>query len=91
MSVRSELRAAVIERSGGVCEWSRCTSPGEELAHIRGIGRGGNPDGSRDVIENCLFACRFHHSMLDGRIRMKLWEVESLLIELIAERHGYGH
>ena len=89
MSVRSVLRAAVIERSGGVCEWPRCVDPGEELAHIRGIGRGGNPDGSRDVISNVFFACQFHHNMLDGRIRMRLWEVESLLIELIARRYNY--
>ena len=89
MSVRSELRAAVIERSGGRCEWSRCVDPMEELAHIRGLGRGGNPDGSRDVIENCAGLCRFHHSMLDGRIRPRLWEVESLLIEIVKTRYGY--
>ena len=89
MSVRSELRAAVIERSGGICEWSRCLDAGEELAHIRGIGRGGNPDGTRDVIENVAFFCQFHHNMLDGRIRIRLWEVESLLIELVARRYNY--
>ena len=90
MSRRSELRAAVIERSGGRCEWSRCTSPGEQLAHIRGLALGGNPDGTRDVIGNVMWACLFHHHMLDGRIRMKLWEVESLLIEIIAHRYSYG-
>ena len=89
MSVRSDLRAAVIERSEGRCEWTRCQDAGEELAHIRGIGRGGNPDGTRDVISNTFWACRFHHSMLDGRIRMRLWEVESLLIEIVKTRYGY--
>ena len=89
MSVRSELRAAVQERSAGRCEWTRCLDAGEELAHIRGIGRGGNPDGTRDVIGNVMWACKFHHNMLDGRIRMRLWEVESLLIEIVKTRYGY--
>ena len=86
MSRRSELRAAAMERSGGVCEWSRCVTRGEQLAHIRGIGRGGNPDLTRDVIGNVMFLCVYHHDLLDGRQRMKLWEIESLLVELVELR-----
>lgn len=88
---RSELRAAAVTRSGGTCEWSRCVDRGEQLAHIRGIGRGGNPDGTRDRLSNVAFLCRYHHDVLDGRTRMKLWEVESLLEELITRRHPPTH
>ena len=87
--MRSELRAAVVERSRGICEWSRCTTRGEQLAHIRGIGRGGNPDLTRDTIENVSFLCVYHHDLLDGRQRMKLWEIESLLCEVIGRRYNY--
>lgn len=87
MTVRSALRQEVAARSGGHCEWSLCVDAAIELAHIRGLGRGGNPDGTRDHIENLAGLCRFHHDLLDGRRRMKLWEVESLLIDLIALRH----
>ena len=87
MTRRSELRAEVIERSRGICEWSRCTDPGEQLAHIRGIGRGGNPDGTRDTIDNVAWLCVYHHDLLDGRTdRMRLHEIESLLLELVALR-----
>jgi len=89
MSLRSELRAQTVERSGGVCEWSRCTAHGKELAHIRGLGMGGNPDLTRDVLANVMFLCVYHHDLLDGRQRMKLWEVESLLCELnVLRRNG---
>ena len=89
MSRRSELRAAVQERSRGICEWSRCSTRGEQLAHLRGLGMGGNPDLTRDVEANVMFLCVYHHDILDGRQRMKLWEVESLLVELNTRRHGY--
>ena len=88
MSVRSQLRTAVAERAKGICEWSLCVDAGEQLAHIRGIGRGGNPDGTRDVLSNVTWLCRYHHDLLDGRERMKLWELESLLLELIRLRYA---
>lgn len=83
MGGRRALRDAVFRRARGRCEWSRCTDYASDLAHIRGLGRGGNPDGSRDTLENCAALCRYHHDLLDGRQRMRLWEVESLLIELV--------
>lgn len=87
MTRRSDLREEVFARARGRCEWSLCTSRADHLAHIRGLGRGGNPDGTRDVPENTMALCQFHHDLLDGRRMMKLWEVESLLLELNARRH----
>ncbi len=89
MTARSELRKQAFQRERGRCAWSLCTDPAEELAHIRGIGRGGNPDGSRDHIANVAALCTFHHDLLDGRRRMKLWEVESLLLEVISKRETH--
>ena len=76
---RMELHAQVVERAGGRCEWAGCESPGEEMAHITGIGAGGDPKGVRDVLSNVAWLCKTHHHMLDGRIRLKLWEVGELL------------
>ena len=42
-----------------------------------------------DHIANVAALCRFHHDMLDGRRRMKLWEVESLLLEVISKRETH--
>lgn len=89
MSLRSELRQQVIGRSGGICEWPRCVSPGEHMAHIRGIGRGGNPTHTRDVISNVAWLCVYHHDQLDGRQRVKLWEWESVFAAYIANEYGY--
>lgn len=91
MSARSVLRAEAFERANYRCEWSRCVHRAEHLAHIRGLGRGGNPDGSRDRLGNVAALCRYHHDLLDGRTdRFRLWEVESLLEELIALRNPEG-
>ena len=88
MPNRSELREQVFGRARGGCEWSRCTSRAEHLAHIQGIGRGGNPDGTRDAPMNCLALCVFHHDVLDGRVMAgRAKEVEYLLLELNARRH----
>jgi len=43
---------------------------------------GGNPDLTRDVLGNVWWLCVFHHDMLDGRVRWRLREVESLALEL---------
>lgn len=85
---RSDLRDFVMNRSGGMCEWSLCPLRGDDLSHIRGIGRGGNPDGSRDTPSNAMFLCRTHHDILDGRVMAnRAREVENLLLELNARRH----
>lgn len=86
MTVTTTIRQQIRQRSQGRCEWPLCLSPAVQVAHIRGKGLGGNPDGSRDVVSNLAHLCLFHHDMLDGRRRMKLWEVESLLLEVIAKR-----
>lgn len=84
---RSELRAEVIARSGGRCEWSRCVSRGEQMAHIRGAGMGGVP--SRDHVGNVAWLCVFHHDLLDGRghVEFRNYELRSLLEEIVAHRH----
>ncbi len=63
MSVRSELRAAALERSGNQCEW-----PGEwherrlELAHLVQLSQGGD-----DLLTNVAILCGHHHDILDNR------------------------
>jgi len=65
MSVRSDLRESVIERSVGVCEWPECFDPGGELAHLRSIGMGGRK--SADTIDNVMWLCSDPHARLsDG-------------------------
>ena len=83
---RSELRAQVVARASGRCEWAGCESPGEEMAHITGSGMGGDPKGIRDTLANCCLLCKTHHDMLDGRRRMSLWEVGELLRATIKTR-----
>jgi len=63
---RPELRAQAWELSGGRCEWPRCVLPAEELAHLNSVGMGGNPDGSRETIEDVMAACYNHARMTDG-------------------------
>ncbi len=83
---RSELREQVVERAGGRCEWAGCYDPGEHMAHITGIGAGGDPTGVMDTLDNVAFLCVFHHDMLDGRRQMKLWEVGELLRATIKDK-----
>ena len=85
---RSELRAQVVARASGRCEWAGCESPGEEMAHITGSGMGGDPKGIRDVLDNVAYLCKPHHDMLDGRRRMSLWEVGELLRATIKDKEG---
>ena len=81
------LRERVVERSGGICEWSGCEAPGAHMAHIEGIGRGGDPLGVRDDEKNVCFLCVYHHDLLDGRTsRFRLREIEQLLTELVELR-----
>ena len=89
MSVRSELRAAVVERSEGRCEWPKtCELPGRlETAHILPSQMGGNP--SRDTIDNVVALCATHHDYLDGRQQMPYRELRLLMQGFVAERYGY--
>lgn len=88
---RRGLREAVVDRSGGVCEWTGCEAAGEHMAHIQGIGRGGDPLGLRDKLRNVAFLCVYHHDLLDGRTeRFRLREIEQLLTELIELRAAYN-
>lgn len=82
------LRDQVFTRANGICEWSLCTDPPVHLAHIRGKGMGGNPDGTRNTPGNTVALCLFHHDLLDGRSpnRKKLFEFESLLAEIVELR-----
>jgi hypothetical protein len=57
------------------------------MAHIEGIGRGGDPLGLRDKPENVMMLCVYHHDLLDGRERPNLKEIEALLVELNELRH----
>ncbi len=77
---RGGLRTSVVDRSGGTCEWPSCGVPAAHMAHIRGIGRGGDPTGVRDNERNVAMLCVWHHDLLDGRVPMKLREVEELLL-----------
>ncbi len=64
MSRRSDLRAGVVERSGGGCEWPGCSDRGAELAHLHSIGMGGRA--SADTLENVAWLCRVHARLSDG-------------------------
>lgn len=67
MPTRSELRAQVIERSGGECEWNGCFLQGRELAHLRSIGMGGRK--SADTLSNVAWLCQRHARASDGEYR----------------------
>lgn len=61
---RAELRAVVVERSAGQCEWPRCEDRGAELAHLHRVGAGGR--GSADTADNAMWACSDHARISDG-------------------------
>lgn len=77
MSDLSRLRQQVYDDAKGMCEWPGCLSPGEQLAHFEHRGMGGNPTGSRNVIDNVALMCFAHHMMLDGEIRLKRFELRT--------------
>lgn len=86
MRVRSELRAQVAARSAGFCEWPGCSSPGEQMAHVHGIGMGGRR--SADTIGNVWWACVWHHDMFDGRRMLKKFELAELMRGYLEARYG---
>ncbi len=84
---RADLRFRLVARAEGMCEWSGCGQPGAHMAHIVGIGTGGDPTGSRDELDNVVFLCVLHHDILDGRsTQMRLKYIEDLLLELVQRR-----
>ena len=85
---RGELRIQVVDRSEGRCEWAGCLLPGLHMAYISGSGMGGDPKGIRDTLHNTCFLCKYHHDLLDGRIRMSLYEVGELLRANIQTKEG---
>jgi hypothetical protein len=62
----THLRHQAIERNGGLCEICHHAA-GRQLAHLHHRGRGGNPTGTRNRIDNVAWACVACHDMLDGR------------------------
>jgi len=75
MSDRSKLREAAMIRASHRCEfppqwvggkWVPCNMPQPlEMAHLKGSGMGGSQH--RDVLNNVIMLCRYHHDWLDGR------------------------
>lgn len=51
-----EVRYAVQDRSGGVCEVEGCKNPAEEMHHRRMRSAGG-----KHTVDNLLHACGSHH------------------------------
>ena len=64
---RSELRALVVNRSDGHCEWPQHHEhAGNELAHLHSLGMGGNPLKDRDTPANVAWLCRDAARASDG-------------------------
>ena len=66
VSVRSELRAAALERDGYRCRFPDCGlrggRPALEMAHLVQSSQGGP-----DTLENVVMLCKAHHDWLDNR------------------------
>ena len=88
---RTELRADLVEISGGVCEWPGCKERMKEMAHIHGIGMGGRR--SADVLPNVAGLCRYHHDLLDGRekrgLRYELGELLGVWVDTKRSADGW--
>ena len=62
MSVRSELRAAALERADHRCEWPSLWHEGRlEMAHLVQSSQGG-----ADLLSNVVMLCQTHHNVLDN-------------------------
>lgn len=59
-----DLRTAVFEAYGPLCEWPGCSDPGKELAHLTSRGMGGSKH--RDTVPNVMVACWLHARITDG-------------------------
>lgn len=63
----SHLREIAMERANARCEWAFCgDNKWLELAHIQGIGMGGNKNRKFDI-DNVAILCKYHHDIYDGR------------------------
>ncbi len=62
------MREIALERASNRCEWPDCNNYNSklEMAHIHGIGMGGNPTRKYDV-NNVAMLCKLHHDIYDGR------------------------
>ena len=66
----SQIREHALKRAGGSCEWAYCNdNKWLELAHIQGIGMGGNKKRKFDL-NNVAILCKHHHDIYDGRQRV---------------------
>lgn len=67
MDSLSEIRKEAMQRAKGRCEWAYCNDDKWlELAHIQGIGMGGNKKRKYDIDNVCIL-CKYHHDIYDGR------------------------
>lgn len=68
MTELQKMRAIALERAGNKCEWPMCNNFDQklEMAHIHGIGMGGNPKRKYDI-NNVAMLCKLHHDIYDGR------------------------
>jgi len=74
-----QLRLQALERAGNKCEWPECINYDQwlEMAHIHGIGMGGNPKRKYDI-DNVAMLCKLHHDIYDGRtisLSKKEWRI----------------
>ena len=68
MTELQKMRLIALERAGNKCEWPECINYDQklEMAHIHGIGMGGNPKRKYDI-NNVAMLCKLHHDIYDGR------------------------
>ena len=70
MTQLQDMREHALERANYKCEWAYCTDNSWlELAHIQGIGMGGNKKRKFDINNVCIL-CKHHHDIYDGRQRV---------------------
>ena len=62
------MREVALDRANHRCEWPECINYDQrlELAHIHGIGMGGNKQRKYNI-ENVAMLCNLHHDIYDGR------------------------
>lgn len=53
------VRAAVLKRSGAMCEIAYCGAVGDEFDHIKPVAFGGE-----STLDNCRYLCRYHNAEL---------------------------
>jgi hypothetical protein len=69
-TVPAGIRRAILQRSGGHCEWAGgCWRPAS-ACHVHHITR--RADGGKTSVKNCLLLCSFHHLVAVHRWGWKL-------------------